>query len=168
VTDTDRQRFVPLFQTLARTFNRKSDPAQCNAYFDALVHVPFAELEHAVGHLQRTARFFPKPVEWLDAVQRTRQPVAHPQPRVVTEAGVTEAAFFCARCEDTGWCPDCGCHVDHLDAGRKCLLHGGRVLPGYDDPRPRSFGPCPCRETNPTWAANHQPRYTEERVRTSG
>jgi len=165
MTPIDRSRFTQALRTVALVCNKVIKPDVIDAYFEALAAVPIEDIERAGRALARTTKFWPKPVEWLTEVQRTSvaPPVSLPPPVVLQEDGTQEVAFHCARCEDTGWRPDCGCVVGALDIKGHCPVHGGRYVKLHDTTYARARLACECRGTNPTWNANHQTRYVESK-----
>jgi hypothetical protein len=159
MTPTDREALGHLLLRTASLFNRKLDALTLNAYLDALQDIPLAALETAAVTLQRTQKFWPKPVEWREAAQKTRPMVRRPMPEpVLLSDGSVEPVLFCPRCEDSGWVPDCGCALDALAANHCCALHPF-MRHGLRYPNP--LQPCDCRDHNPAWQANHQTRYAE-------
>jgi hypothetical protein len=164
MTAADRSAFADVFARVARTFNRKLDASVASDYFTALEAVPFDEIEDAAATLVKSSRYFPKPVEWLEAAQRSRKPKRFEKftPPVIAADGRTETTYHCHWCKDTGWRPGCGCELGRLDLLWKCPAHPYQRH-GITYPEPMK--PCACRHSNPTWQANHQTAYVaaEER-----
>jgi len=159
MTPTDRQDFAALCKRLAFTFNKTLKLEVIESYYLALEQVPLSELDAAAATLMRGHKFFPKPVEWLEAVQRNR-PAVFPEAREVLHAdGTIETVHNCPHCEDTGWLPDCGCDLAVLTMTHECPLHP-YVKNELEYPRPLMR--CPCRATNPYFQANHQPIYARD------
>jgi hypothetical protein len=156
---SDRQAFTSLFTRVARSFNKKPDPLQCESYFSDLEDIPLAVVEAAADQLRRTARFFPKVVEWRTAAQKVHKPLPITRPEPVVEAdGTVVETVYCADCDDTGWRPDCGCPLASLAIGHKCLAH---PYVRFGNVYPNPVRACACRPHNPAWQAQHPARYAE-------
>ena len=126
--------------------------------------VPLDEIEAAATTLVKSSRYFPKPVDWLEAAQRERRTKRFEKftPPVITPDGTTETTYYCYHCQDTGWRPGCGCDLGRLGLTKRCPAH---PYERYGMPYPEPLKACACRATNPAWNANHQRQYVgaEER-----
>lgn len=164
MTDTDRSAFGVVFGRVSRTFNRKLDAATCSDYFEALQAVPIEDIEAAAVTLVKSSRFFPKPVDWLEAAQRERRPSRNGfekfTPPVVLPDGTTETSYHCHHCQDTGWRPGCGCDLGRLGITKRCPGHPYEF---YGQPYPEPLKACSCRPTNRAWLANHESKYATAR-----
>lgn len=162
MTNQDRPAFLTTFKRVARTFGRKIDDATCEDYFSALAAVPIDEIESAAESLVKSSRFFPKPVDWLEAAQRSRKRGGGGfqkfTPPILREDGTTETTYHCHHCQDTGWRPGCGCDLGRLTLTKRCPAH---PYERYGMPYPEPVKPCDCRGNNPAWQSNHESRYVE-------
>lgn len=170
MTSRDIDEFHSLLREVGQVHGGKKTDMISVAYFDALKDIPITTLRQAKEHLVSTSRFWPKPVDWRAAAQKVeaRQPLAMPTRQTVTlDDGSTAETYYCAKCEDTGWVPACGCPVGLQDIRGHCPTHGGFEKHGLVYRQP--VEPCVCRSSNPTWAFSHQTRRVEnEKVRTDG
>lgn len=159
MTSVDRPAFLALWKRVCRTFNHKLDAEQFEDYFTALASVTLEDAESASDALCKSSRYWPKPVDWLEAAQRCRKSPRHFStfaPPVVTPDGATETTFYCHICRDTGWRPGCGCEMGRLDLTRKCPAH---PFTRHGLAYPEPVKPCQCRNSNPSWLANHETKY---------
>lgn len=67
MTAEDRPRFAELLAVLSETFNEPVSETRATAYWLALHTLPLDAIRHAVSQAIQTCRFFPKPVELLEA-----------------------------------------------------------------------------------------------------
>lgn len=161
MTSVDRPAFFTTFRKVARTFNKKITDDVCTDYFDALEAVPIDEIEAAADTLVKTSRYWPKPVDWLEAAQRSQKhgrEFTRFTPPVVMPDGTTETTFHCVQCRDTGWRPGCGCELGRLDLTKRCPEH---PYSRHDMPYPEPLKACACRDSNQVWQANHPRKYVK-------
>lgn len=170
MTDPDVTEFSALLRAVGQVYGGKKTDDMAQAYFEALRDIPMATIREAKGHLVRSARFWPKPVDWRAAVQQieARVPLSMPvRQEVILPDGSTVATYVCPTCEDTGWRPDCGCAVGDQDIRGHCPTHGGHDANGILYRQP--VRACGCRSSNPLWNYQHKTRRVEsERVRLDG
>jgi len=123
VNRLDAAKFAQMMFALATATRCEIDEPTIELYFRALAHVPMALLEQASIELAATAKFMPKPAEWLEAVdelldrRRRLQAIGGPsnQLRLPGEVGV----FLCDDCDNTGFVTrDIAC-----EKGRRCGLY---------------------------------------------
>lgn len=88
----DKQRFVEIMTQAAITFDKSPTPQLFEVYWNTLADVSIEEFARGMSRLMRTARFFPKPAEILDAID-VANPTGHP--------GVEEAWNMCLRLRDS-------------------------------------------------------------------
>jgi hypothetical protein len=79
---TMRQRFITALVALGEVFRVEVTDAMAETYWRALRELPIEGLEGGARELIRTARFFPRPVEWGEAAEdwlreRCRETRAH-------------------------------------------------------------------------------------------
>lgn len=158
MTPADRAAFFDLFARVARRHGKKPDAELAADYFQALERVPLEELEAAADLLWKVSRYFPKPVDWLEAAQKVRKPSHFVRfaPPVLTLDGRAEVTYHCLRCQDTGWRPDCGCEIGRLDFRHRCPAHPFERN-GLAYARP--VLPCECRGHNPAWLLKYDTSY---------
>lgn len=157
MTGADRSAFFELFSRVSRTFNRKPDAELCGDYFTALEAVPFDDVQAAADGLLKTSRYWPKPVDWLEAAQRARRGKSFSQftaPVVVADG--EDAIYHCHQCLDTGWRPGCGCELGRLDMSRRCPAH---PFERHGTKYPEPLKACACRATNTRWQHGHPVMY---------
>lgn len=169
MTHSDVLEFNALLRDVGQVHGKKTEEMAL-AYFEALKDIPLDTLRLAKTHLVSHSRFWPKPVDWRAASQKVeaRTPLQMPTRAIVTlPDGSTEETYHCARCEDTGWAPACGCYVGTQDMKGHCPTHGGFEKHGVTYRQPVLA--CVCRANNPNWHFHHQTRRVEaEKVRTDG
>jgi hypothetical protein len=141
-------------------FGKKPDAEMGNEYFDALKELPLVIVTDAVASLRKTSRFFPKPVDWLEAAYKL-EPIKKgfaPERWVKTAEGDTVHTVICLKCNDTGWRWECGCEFESVY--NKCATHGtgssASTMPVTH---------CECRETNPEWLMKNRTthKFQEQR-----
>lgn len=71
MTRTDRARFSGLLMALAEGLGESLSDARIQFYFTALSSYPIEELERTAQALSRSSRFFPKPVDFIEAMEGT-------------------------------------------------------------------------------------------------
>jgi hypothetical protein len=130
--------FVDAWGTVCRVYDHAAKADQRQEYWTHL-HVDhgwtLAELVDAVAVLVKTAVSFPRPPAWHAAALQVRirnraREAQHANTtwRLVTDAqGDTQVVFQCARCEDTGWRPACGCNAGDIAPGGECPRHPREV-----------------------------------------
>lgn len=90
MTDSDSPIFAAELALLAEVFEKQLSPARLRAYFEALEDFDLAEVRQACRGFIR-ARFFPLPVELIDAIRATRRALrveaqqALPEPKAITD-----------------------------------------------------------------------------------
>lgn len=170
MTTIDVSEFTDLLRQVGQVHGGKKTDEMAPAYFEALRDIPIGVIREAKTHLVSNSRFWPKPVDWRAAAQKVeaRKPVPMPAQEFVTlPDGTREETYLCLTCEDTGWAPECGCHVGLQDMKGHCPTHGGYAANGIT--YRQRVKPCACRATNARFQFNHQARRVEpEKVRTDG
>ena len=73
MTDRDMVSFSEAMTVLGETFNETISPIRLAAYFDALSDHSIDDVLLAAGIANRTARFFPKPVELIELISGTAE-----------------------------------------------------------------------------------------------
>lgn len=148
---TDRDAFWAIFSRLNMLYGKKPDADMGNEYFEALQELPMTLVQDAVASLRKTSRYFPRPVDWLEAAYKL-EPIKKgfaPERWVHTADGHRVATVICLSCNDTGWAHECGCPFE--DVSGKCEQHGT----GSSASRMPVVA-CVCRDTNPEFAMRHR------------
>ena len=151
MTTADGPAFEAIFTRVQKLYGKPKDGEMCRAYFDALKELPLAVVDAAAHALIKTEKFWPKPVDWLDAAFKIDAPKAgfRPERWVHTADGHRVATVVCPECSDTGWRPECGCQFESVNG--RCDQHGT----GSSASR-MPVVVCLCRDTNPEWKAAHR------------
>jgi hypothetical protein len=151
MTPADNVAFEVIFVRVQKLYGKPKDGEMCRAYFDALQELPIAVVDAAAHALIKTSKFWPKPVDWLDAAYLIDKPKAGfaRERWAKTASGETVYTYICHHCADTGFRPECGCPFDSMYG--KCDEHGT----GSSASR-MPMKPCACRETNPEFLQNHR------------
>lgn len=166
--DADRFAFSTAFMRIVELhapYTLKTDAEAVkrlrDEYFRALSSVSIEHVTEAADMLAKGTRW-PKPGHWLEAAQRARgsQPSRFVVP-VMTPDG-TETVYYCGLCQDTGWRPDCGCHLSELDLSKKCPRHPYERF-GLAYPQP--VRACMCRATNPAYQRGRETKFASEQQR---
>ena len=66
--ENDKKRFMDAIGTLAEMHNKKLSTLLLKAYWGSLQKFEIEEIETAAGRLMETSRYFPKPVEIIEAI----------------------------------------------------------------------------------------------------
>jgi hypothetical protein len=104
---TPRVRFSRCILALATALRAEIDDPTMEIYWRAVRHAPIQLLESAAEELAGTARFMPKPAEWLQAVdelldRRARvQAIAGPKGQPLLPGEIGE--YQCEDCGNSGW-----------------------------------------------------------------
>lgn len=69
MTEQDKPQFATALFGLAELLNGKLTDAGLEMYFQALKRFPLAQVEAAANQLVLTMKFFPKPVEFIEAIE---------------------------------------------------------------------------------------------------
>jgi hypothetical protein len=135
--------FSASMHRLGRTFSKPVDAELIEDYFEDLKGYSLPIVEQALTHCRQTARFWPRPVQVLDAcIERAR------------ERSVSSVPDGHAPCRD---CADSGFERGPEGRGLWCDGSGVCHLPGCGTPGADSEGHwftrrCPCRTHNPVLA----------------
>jgi hypothetical protein len=160
MTTSDGPAFEAIFTRVQKLYGKPKDAEMALAYFQALVELPLTLVDSASLTLVKTNRFFPRPVDWLEAAYKL-EPIKKgfaPERWVHTADGHRVATVICPKCSDSGWCPECGCALE--DVAGKCKEHGTGSSASS-----MPVQPCHCRDTNPEFAMRHRTirQFTEQR-----
>lgn len=69
MTDGDKKQFAAILGALAEIFGQEMSKPKLNLYFGALKDLTIEQIERAGEQLAGTAKFFPRPVEFREAVE---------------------------------------------------------------------------------------------------
>jgi hypothetical protein len=83
----------------AEIYSESLSDDRAMAYIEALIDVPIEDLGLGIQRHIRTSKWFPKPAELREAVDRER---AANQPSTDIRAHLHQPPI-CARCDDSGW-----------------------------------------------------------------
>ena len=127
----DAPKFAQIISALAIATRAEIDEPTIHLYFRALMHCPLNLLERAAVNLASSAKFMPKPAEWLEAVDRMlddrdrgRALTAGQQPALPGDVGT----WTCPDCENTGWVVGMhACHRERCVYGPDPHEHSGSV-----------------------------------------
>jgi hypothetical protein len=160
VTTSDGLPFQAIFERVQRLYGKAKDGEMCLAYFDALKDLPLTVVDAAAHALVKSSRYFPRPVDWLEAAFKidTPKPGFAINRWVTTAEGHTVRSFICLDCCDTGWRMECGCPFEAVNG--KCDQHGT----GSSASRMPVMA-CQCRDTNPEWLMKNRTthKFQEQR-----
>jgi hypothetical protein len=151
MTHEDIVAFKPIFERVQKLYSKPKDAETCLAFFDALKELPLTVVESASYAVVKTSRYFPRPVDWLEAAYKL-EPIKKgfaPERWVHTADGHRVATVICPKCSDSGWCPECGCALE--DVAGRCKEHGTGSSASS-----MPVMPCMCRDTNPEFAMRHR------------
>ncbi len=151
MTPTDGPAFEAIFTRVQKLYGKAKDAEMALAYFSALVDLPLTVVDAAAHALIKTSRYFPRPVDWLEAAYQLEKPTPGfaKERWAKTASGETVPTFVCGRCQDGGWRWECGCLFEMVE--NKCPTHGT----GSSVCR-MPVRHCECRDTNPLWREKHQ------------
>jgi hypothetical protein len=146
VTPADGLPFQAIFKRVGRLYNKPYDGEMNTAYFEALKELPLTVVDAASHALVKSSRYFPRPVDWLEAAYKidTPKPGFAVNRWVTTAGGERTATYVCLKCNDGGFRWQCGCAFEDVDG--KCAEH----KTGSSASR-MPVTPCECRDTNPEW-----------------
>src|SRR5580765_1844532 len=111
MTSTDGESFEAIFSRVQKLYGKPKDGEMCLAYFDALKELPLTVVDAAAHALIKTQKYFPRPVDWLDAaylVDKTKQGFARER-WTHTASGERVATYVCLKCNDGGFRWQCNC-----------------------------------------------------------
>jgi hypothetical protein len=150
MTTDDGPAFFAIFERVQRIHGKPKDGAMALEYFEALKGLSLHIVDTAAKQVVKTSRFFPKPVDWLEAAYTLEKPKPGfaKERWATTASGETVPTFVCLKCNDTGWRLECGCEFESVYG--KCDQHGT----GSSASRMPVL-PCHCRDTNPVWLEAH-------------
>lgn len=93
MTQVDAERFSIAILALGEALGEQVSEPRLKAYFAALSDLSIEQVEEAAGRLLRTARFFPKPVDFREAVQLSTQDRAELAWRTFSRLCVEEGVY---------------------------------------------------------------------------
>ncbi len=86
MTEKDRVEFSNIITALGTTFDKAITDPLLDIYFSALDELTFEEFKRAANEIIHTARFFPKPVDFLEAAHGSAEDRAQQAWNVLCEA----------------------------------------------------------------------------------
>src|SRR5882724_4785762 len=116
MTTTDRVAFWGVYSRVCLLWDRPAKQEMATEYFEALKELPLTIVDEAARQVCKSSSYFPRPVHWLEAAYLLEKPKPGfaKERWVQTAEGHTVQTYICARCEDCGWRPQCGCNLDQM------------------------------------------------------
>jgi hypothetical protein len=160
MTTSDGPAFEAIFTRVQKLYGKAKDGEMCRAYFDALKELPLTVVDAASHALIKTEKYFPRPVDWLDAAYLVDKPKQgfSKERWVHTASGERVATYVCLKCNDGGFRWECNCAFEDVDG--TCATH----KTGSSASR-MPVTPCECRDTNPEWLMKNRTthKFQEQR-----
>ena len=160
MTTADGSAFLAIYTRVCKLWDRPVKEDVAVEFFDALKELPLAIVDEAGRAVCKTSRFFPKPVDWLDAAYKLDRPKPGfaKERWAVMASGERVATYVCLKCNDGGFRWECGCLFEDVDG--KCQTHGT----GSSASR-MPVTQCECRSTNPEWLSRNRTKREFQEVR---
>lgn len=76
MTDQEKTEFQAILTGLAEIFDNELSPMKISLYYGALQDLDLSQIKAAASHIANTATFFPKPVDFRNAINGNQDEVA--------------------------------------------------------------------------------------------
>ena len=150
---TKREVIYGIVVGFAEMFEKEVSDALHEIYFNALDELSEDQIRHAANVLTKTARFFPKPVDFLEAVKGSpadrelRMEAAaldaweslSCNPDVYTTVTIEDPAAARALVELGGWIEFCNIPADEMKWAKKDFVRAYKAFCGNTALKPRKF-----------------------------